>query len=45
MNNWAAPLLVFTLGTIGSIAVGEPFAFILTVVISSLGYSINKAAK
>lgn len=43
MNNLKAPLAVLTLGTIASLAFGEPAAIVLVAVIALIGYSLNKA--
>jgi len=44
MKNWEAPLIVLTLGTIGSLIVGEYAAIILWTGIALLGYALNKSA-
>jgi hypothetical protein len=44
MNNWAAPLIVFTLGLTAAIIIGEPVAAILTTALAVIGYTINKEA-
>jgi hypothetical protein len=44
MSNWAAPAVVFALGSTYFTAIGEPFGVVLTGVVALLGYSINKKA-
>ena len=43
MNTWTAPLLVATIGTIGSLLVGEPAAALIWIGVALCGYGINKA--
>jgi len=44
MKNALAPIVVFLLGSIGFIAVGEPAGISLIIAIALMGYGINKAA-
>jgi len=43
MNTWTAPLLVATIGTIGSLLVGEPAAALIWIGVALCGYGINRA--
>lgn len=44
MNNWAAPLTVAIVSTVGAFLVQEPGAAIIGYCVAAMGYGINKAA-
>lgn len=42
LSNLKAPVAVFIVGTVGALLAGAPEAIVLVVVLSALGYHINK---
>lgn len=42
MSNWAAPSVVFSLGSTGALVAGAPEAIVFVALLALCGYIINK---